>query len=55
MAAKKKNRTPNYMKVKRTYPRHIILKLSKVNDKEGILKIKRENKTIVTYKENPNR
>ena len=38
------NRTPNYLNAKRPSPRHIILKLSKVNDKERVLKAVREKK-----------
>lgn len=41
------NRTPHYRKPKRPSSRHIILKLSKVNDKERIFKAAREKKTII--------
>lgn len=41
----KANRTHNYFKAK-TSPRHIILKLSEVNDKEKILKASRGKKTV---------
>ena len=37
------------MDAKRTTPRHIIIKMSKVKDKERILKAAREKK-LVTYK-----
>ena len=46
------NRIPNYINTKRPFPRHILFKLSKINDKERILKIARGKKTV-TYKENP--
>ena len=42
-------RVPSMLELKRTTPRHIIIKLSKVKDKERILKSARE-KEIVTYK-----
>ena len=42
-------RVPNEMDTKRTTPRHIIVKMPKVTDKEKILKAIRE-KQIVTYK-----
>ena len=42
------NITPNYINEKRPSPRHIILKLSKVNDKEKILQAARQKK--ITYK-----
>ena len=32
------NRTPNYLNQKGPSPRHIVFKLSKINDKERILK-----------------
>lgn len=47
----KANKTPNYLSPKRSSPRHIILKLSKLNDKEIILKAAREK--TVTYEGNP--
>lgn len=37
-------RTPNCLNTKRSSPGHIMLKLSKVNDKIGILKTAREKK-----------
>ena len=40
---------PNKLDPKRSTPRHIIIKMSKVKDKERILKEARE-KQIVTYK-----
>ena len=40
---------PNKMDAKRPTPRHIIIKMPKVKDKERILKAERE-KQIVTYK-----
>ena len=42
-------RVPKNLDPKRNIPRHIIIKLPKVNDKERILKAAREKK-IVTYK-----
>ena len=45
------NRTPNYLNTNRPSPRHIILKLSKVKDKERILRVVREKK--ITYKGTP--
>ena len=42
-------RVPNNLDPKRTTPRHIIIKMSKVNDKEKILKAARENQRV-TYK-----
>ena len=46
------HRIPNKMDVKRTIPRHIIIKMPKFKDKERILKAARE-KELVTYKEVP--
>ena len=43
------NRTPSYLNARRPSTRHIILKLSRVNDKERILKAVRLEK-IVHYK-----
>ena len=43
------HRVPNKMDTKRTTPRHIIIKMPKVKDKERILKAARE-KQRVTYK-----
>ena len=42
-------RIPNKMDAKRTTPRHIIIKMPKVKDKETILKVAR-GKQRVTYK-----
>ena len=42
-------RVPNKMYPKRTMPRHIVIKLPKVKDKERILKAARE-KQLVTYR-----
>ena len=42
-------RAPNKMDAKRTTPRHIIIKMPKVKDKERILKAARE-KQLVTYR-----
>ena len=41
-------RTPNFINSKRPFPRHIILKLEKVNNKEKILRAARQRK--ITYK-----
>ena len=41
-------RIPNKMNPKRTTPRHIIIKMPKVRDKERILKAAREKKIIPT-------
>lgn len=49
----KASRTPYYLNTKRP-PRYIILKLSKVNDKERILKAAGEKKTAI-YKGTPMR
>nr|KAF6474854.1 hypothetical protein HJG63_010987 [Rousettus aegyptiacus] len=43
------NRTPNYLNPKRPSPTHIVLKLSKINDKERILRTAMKKK-MVTYK-----
>ena len=42
-------RFPNKLDPKRTTPRHIIIKLPKIKDKERILKAAREKETV-TYK-----
>ena len=42
-------RVPNKMNAKRPMPRHIIIKMLKINDKERILTAARE-KQLVTYK-----
>ena len=46
------HRVPNKMDPKKPTPRHIIIKMPKVKDKETILKIARE-KQLVTYKGAP--
>ena len=43
------HRTPKKRNLKRTIPRHIIIKMSRAKDKERILKAARE-KQLVTYK-----
>nr|KAF6429669.1 hypothetical protein HJG59_009021 [Molossus molossus] len=45
-------RIPNKMNPKRPTPRHVIIKMQKVQDKERILKAARE-KQLVTYKGAP--
>ena len=45
-------RVPNKVDPKRSTPRHIIIKMPKVKDKERILKAAREKETV-TYKEVP--
>ena len=47
MQVQQAQRVPNKMDPKRNIPRHIIIKMPKVKDKERILKAARE---IVTYK-----
>ena len=42
-------KAPNKMDTKRTTPRHIIIKMPKVKDKERILKAARDKK-LVTYR-----
>ena len=42
-------RVPNKMDPNRPIPRHIIIKMAKIKDKERILKTTRE-KQVVTYK-----
>ena len=49
MQVQEAQRVPNKMDPKRTTPRHIIIKMSKVKDKERILQSARE-KQRVTYK-----
>ena len=44
--------TPNYLNAKIPCTRHIILKLSKVNDKERIFKAARRKKVLYLH-ENP--
>ena len=41
------SRTPNNMNPKRTTPRHIIIKMQKAKDKEGILKAAREKQSYL--------
>ena len=50
--SRKHRRVPNKMNPKRPTPRHIIIKMQKVKDKEKILKAARE-KQLGTYKETP--
>ena len=45
----RKHRVPNKVNPKRPTPRHIIIKMPKVKDKERILKAARE-KQLVTYR-----
>ena len=45
----KAHRVPNKLNLKRTTPRHIIIKMTKVKDKERILKAAREMQRV-TYK-----
>ena len=45
-------RTPNRRDAKRTTPRHIIIKMAKIKDKDRILKAARERKKV-TYKGKP--
>ena len=40
-------RAPNKLGPKRTTPRHIIIKMPKVKDKERILKAAREKETVI--------
>ena len=49
MLVQEAQRVPNKMDAKRPTPRHIIIKMPKVKDKETILKAARE-KQIITYK-----
>ena len=49
MQAQEPQRALNKMNAKRPTPRHIIIKMPKVNDKERILKAARE-KHLVTYR-----
>ena len=49
MQVQEAQRIPNKLDPKRTTPRHIIIKMPKVKDKERILKAARE-KQRVTYK-----
>ena len=43
----KAQRVPNKMNTNRPTPRHIIIKMAKVKDKEGILKGAREKQRVV--------
>ena len=52
MQIQEAQRIPNKMDAKRSTPRHIIIKMPKVKDKERILKGSRE-KNLVTYREVP--
>ena len=52
MQVEEAQRVPNKLDPKRTTPRHIIIKMPKVKDKERILKAARE-KQRVTYEEGP--
>ena len=49
MQVQEAQRVPNKMHAKRPTPRHIIIKIPKVKDKERILKAAREKK-LVTYR-----
>ena len=50
----RKHRVPNRLNPKRTTPRHIIIKITKIKDNERILKAAREKETV-TYKGVPMR
>ena len=49
MQVQEPRRVPNKMDAKRPTPRHIIIKMPKVKDKEKILTVAREKQTV-TYK-----
>ena len=49
MQVSRKHKVPSKMDAKRPIPRHIIIKMPKVKDKEKILKAAREKK-LVTYR-----
>ena len=49
MQAQEAQRIPNKMEAKRPTPRHIIIKMPKIKDKERNLKAAREKK-LVTYR-----
>ena len=49
MQVQEAQRVPNKMDAKRPTPRHIVIKMPKIKDKERILKAAREKK-LVTYK-----
>ena len=46
------HRTPNTRDPRRTTPRHIIIKMAKIKDRDRVLKAARETKTV-TYKGKP--
>ena len=46
------HRTPNRRDPRRTTPRHIIIKMAKIKDKDRVLKAARERKKV-TYKGKP--
>ena len=48
----KTHRPPNYLNPQRPSPRHIVLKLPKIHEKERIFKASREKKAV-TSKGNP--
>ena len=52
MQVQEAERVPNKMDAKRPTPRHILIKMPKVKDKERILKAARE-KQLVTYRRVP--
>ena len=52
MQVQEAQRVPNKMDAKRSTPRHIIIKMPKVKDKERIIKAARE-KQLFTYREIP--
>ena len=54
MQVQEAQRIPNKMDAKRSTPRHIIIKMPKVKDKERILKAIQE-KQLVTYRGVPMR
>ena len=47
MQAQEAQRVPNKMDPKRTTPRHIVIKMPKVKDKERILKATREKQSYL--------
>ena len=54
MQVQEAQRVPNKMDTNRPTPRHIVIKMPKIKDKERILKAAREKK-IVTYRGVPTR
>ena len=46
--------SPSTRDPRKTIPRHIIIKMAKIKDKDRVLKVVRERKKII-HKENPNR